>query len=44
MSITKYSFTPEEDNPNVENVVFHRMSEVKCLHFLNRLSVIAQFG
>ena len=31
-------------NPDLENFAFHRISEVKCLHFLNRLSEIAQFG
>ncbi|MDA3892422.1 MAG: hypothetical protein PF517_12225, partial [Salinivirgaceae bacterium] len=31
-------------NPDAGNVVFHRIGEVKSLHFLHRLSVIAQFG
>ena len=31
-------------NPDLVNVAFHQISEVKCLHFLNRLSEIAQFG
>ena len=31
-------------NPDLENFAFHRMGEVKCLYFLNRLSGIAQFG
>ncbi len=31
-------------NPDLENVAVYRMIEVSCLHFLNRLSGIAQFG
>jgi len=44
MSAAKYRFPPEADNPDLENIAFHRMGEVKCLNFLNRLSGIAQFG
>ena len=44
MSAAKHRFPPEADNPDIENLALHRLGEVQCLHFLNGLSGITQFG